>query len=71
MTVVSIVEDPVDGVFKIVFTVIFLALVIVWIWNPIAARLSLPSVDVVPYLLELLFVGIVLYLARSVYETYR
>lgn len=65
------VGDSVDGVFTVVFAVICLAVAIVWIWNPIAAWYSLPLIDVVPYLPGLLFVGILLYLARSVSETYR
>lgn len=67
----SRVSDSVRGAFTVVFAIIFLALVLVWIWNPIAARLSLPVIDVFPYLPGLLFAGILLYLARSVSETYR
>ena len=65
------VGDVVNRTFKVVFVVIFLALVIVWIWNPIAARFSLPLIDVFAYLPALLIAGIVLFLAKVMSGTYR
>jgi hypothetical protein len=65
------VGDVVNRTFKLVFVVIFLALVIVWIWNPIAARFSLPLLDVFTYLPALLVAGIVLFLAKVIFGTDR
>lgn len=65
------VGDVVNTTFKLVFALIFLALLIVWIWNPIAVRFSLPPIDVFAYLPALLIAGIVLFLAKVVAGTYR